>query len=181
MANGRFGVRRNPSQLKRVFVLAGAFLVFSVIAYVVGGEGPGIALLGISVVILLFIYLDQARIGWYYEVGEGSLTVRRTFKRYVIWGSSIAKVSKTGWHGVMERVDRYRSGAIPQPAENIQVALGRLIGFSSVPIPIRGGRPHGTETFVLLGLASGREYVLSPENPDQFVKETQRLMSRARS
>jgi len=177
----RFTVLRKQSQLKRVIIFAGAFVVFSVIAYLVGGEGPGVALLIASVIIVLFIYLDQGKVGWYYEIGDSSLTVRRTFKRYVISGAAVVKVTKTGWHGVMERVDRYRSGEIPQPAENVQIALGRLIGFSSIPIPIRGARPQGKESFVLVGLASGREYVLSPENPDQFVKETQRLMSRTRT
>ena len=174
----RFKVRRNPDQLKRILIIAGAFAVFSIIAFVFGGQRVGLPLLVISVVIVLLTTVEQAKLGWYYEVGEDALVIRRTLKRYTISGAAMVKVTTGGWPEIWKRVRLYHEGKYPRAAENQQVALGRLIGFSSVPIPIRGSQPRGLDSFVLLLLRSGREYVLSPEKPDQFVREIQRLMSR---
>lgn len=177
----RFKVRRNPDQLKRILIIAGAFAVFSIIAYVLGGQSVGLPLLLISVIIVLLTAVEQAKLGWYYEVGEEALLIRRSLKRYTIAGSAMVKVSSGGWPEIWKRVRLYREGKHPRASENQQVALGRLIGFSSVPIPIRGPQPRGLDIFVLLLLRSGREYVLSPEKPEQFVREIQRLMSRTAS
>ena len=177
----RFRVRRTTAQINRILILAGAFAVFSIIVYVVGGVRTGTTLLIVSGLFLVYITLEQAKLGWYYELDDGALIVRRTFKRYRINGASIARVAKTGWSGIMERVHSYRDGNVEHASGNRQVALGRLIGFSSIPIPIRAGRPVGEDDFVLLGLHDGREYVLSPAQPASFVKEVQRLMNRSRS
>lgn len=178
----RFRVRRTAAQIHRILILAGAFAVFFIIVYVVAGATTGTTLLIVSAVFLVYFTLDQAKLGWYYEINNGALTVRRTFKRYTIAGASIARVVKTGWSGVTERIYNHRRGAAAHAASgNLQVALGRLIGFSSIPVPLRGERPKGPDEFVIVGLHDGREYVLSPAEPATFAKEVQRLMSRSRA
>ena len=177
----RFRARRTTAQITRILILAGAFAVFLIIVYVVAGATTTVTLLVISAVFLLYFTLEQAKLGWYYEINDSSLIVRRTFKRYMISGASIARVAKTGWSGVMKRIYNYRQGSAAPASGNRQVALGRLIGFSSIPVPIRGGQPTGPDEFVILGLHDGREYVLSPAAPASFVKEVQRLMNRSRS
>ena len=176
----RFKARRTKAQTNRIFILAGAFAVFSTLAYIVGGSGPGTALVVVSGLIVAVFALEQAKLGWYYEVGRDALVVRRTFRRYIIRGTVIARVARIGWPGVTERVHAIREGRGPQTGASRQVAIGRLIGFSSVPIPIREGPPSGLEVFVLVGLEDGREYVLSPATPESFVKEMHRLLNRAR-
>ncbi|MFP4152209.1 MAG: hypothetical protein ACLFSV_05145 [Alkalispirochaeta sp.] len=176
----RFDVQRNPNRLRTIAILAGAFIVFSIMGFVIGGTGAGTMLLVVSGVMLVFFTVDQGKIGWHYRIEETELIVRRTFKEYRIPGSTIQSVSKTGWHGIWERVVKYRRGEIPGGAGYRQVALGRLIGFSAIPIPVRSDRrPAGPESFVVLRRSQGREYVLSPSDPEKFVKECQRLMSRS--
>lgn len=177
----RFKVRRNPDQLKRILIIAGAFAAFSILAFVVGGESIGVPLVVISAVIVILTTVEQAKLGWYYEVGNEELVIHRTLKKYRIAGSAMVKVTTGGWPEIWKRVRLYHEGKHPRPAENQQVALGRLIGFSSVPVPIRGAQPRGLDVFVLLLLRSGREYVLTPESPEQLVREIQRLMSRTDS
>jgi hypothetical protein len=177
----RFKVRRNPDQLKRILIIAGAFAVFSILAFVFGGERLGVPLVVVSAVIVLLTSVEQSKLGWYYEIGDHDLIVRRTLKKYHIAGAAMVKVTTGGWPEIWKRVRRYWEGNFPRASENQQVALGRLIGFSSVPIPIRGSQPRGLDVFVLLLLRSGREYVLSPDNPEQFVRQIQRLMSRTAS
>jgi len=176
----RFDVQRNPNRLRTIAILAGAFIVFSVLAFVIGGTGAGTTLLVVSGVMLVVFSVDQGKIGWHYRIEDTELVVRRTFREYHIPGATIQSVSKTGWHGVWERVVKYRRGEIPGGAGYRQVALGRLIGFSAIPIPVRGRKPSGPETFVVLRRSQEREYVLSPSDPEGFAKECQRLMSRCK-
>jgi hypothetical protein len=176
----RYQVRRNPKRIQTILILAAAFAVFSLLAFVLVGFQTGVALLVASGVIVAFFALEQGKVGWYYEIGDGALTVKRTFKSYALSGDSIEKVSTIGWPAVRERVHRYRSGDAPTGARNRQVALGRLIGFCSLSVPLRGPEPQGREKLVLLTRSGEREYVLSPEDPVSFVKECQRLMSRTR-
>ncbi|MEX2442488.1 MAG: hypothetical protein WD492_02700 [Alkalispirochaeta sp.] len=176
----RFEVRRNPKRVQTILIMAAAFAVFSVMAVVLAGYQAGMVLLIASGVILAFFALEQGKAGWYYHIGDGSLTVRRTLKAYPLPGDSIEKVTMVGWPAVRDRVHRYRSGSVPAGASSKQVALGRLIGFCTVAVPLRGPVPGGREQFVLLTRSGGREYILSPADPERFVKECQRLMSRTR-
>ncbi|MFW5828051.1 MAG: hypothetical protein ACOCU4_08160 [Alkalispirochaeta sp.] len=164
----RFAVRRNPKRLQTILILALAFAVFSGIAVMVAGRETGMVLLVASGVILIFFALEQGKVGWYYEIHEGALIVRRTFRSYAVPGASIVKVNAIRWPAVRELLQRYR--------ERKQVALGRLIGFCSLSIPLRG--PADRERFVVLTRSGDREYILSPADPEAFVKECQRLMSR---
>ena len=75
----RFRVRRTTAQINRILILAGAFAVFSIIVYVVGGVRTGTTLLIVSGLFLVYITLEQAKLGWYYELDDGALIVRRTF------------------------------------------------------------------------------------------------------
>lgn len=168
--------------MNRILALAAAFAVFSTLAYVIGGARTGTPLLVISALILGAFLLEQAKVGWYYDVSDEALFIRRTFKLYHIPGAAIARIVKVGWHGVMERVHRCRYGETQHSGVSRQVALGRLIGFSSVPVPIRASSPpSGAEVFVVVGLHDGREYILSPAYPESFVKELQRLSNRMRT
>ncbi|MFW5694862.1 MAG: hypothetical protein ACOCYB_06820 [Alkalispirochaeta sp.] len=173
-------MRRHPKRVQTILILTAAFLVFSVLAGALAGIRTGAAVGVVSGVMLAWFALEQGNVGWYYEVGDGALVVRRTFKSYALPGDSIEKVSAVGWPAVRERVQRYRSGRGPRGAGGRQVALGRLIGFCSIGIPLRGPVPTGREKFVLLTRSGEREYILSPTDPEAFVRECQRLMSRTR-
>ena len=177
----RFEVRRDAHRTRTILLLSGGFAVFSVLAFLVGGAVPGTTLLIVSGVILIFFTFDQSKIGWYYEVGETELVIRRTMKRYSIAGSRLAKVGRVGWSGVWEAVTRHKKHGDPAGTGNRQVALGRLIGFCTVSIPVRGRRPAGREQFVIVTRSNGREYILSPLEVESFVRECQRLISRSRS
>ena len=172
----RFEVRRNGNRVQTILIVAAAFAVFLVLAFVIGGQTTGTTLLIVSGVILAFFSLEQGKAGWYYDIGETTLTVRRTFKKYSIPAATLAKAMTIGWPGVRERVERARAGGA---GGNKQVALGRLIGFSAVTIPVKGPQPQGRDTFVLLGRTDGREHILSPADPKAFVKECQRLIARS--
>ncbi|MFO8041589.1 MAG: hypothetical protein R6U25_00170 [Alkalispirochaeta sp.] len=176
----RFEVRRNPKRGQTILILAAAFTVFSVLAFMLAGFQAGVLLLVASGVMLLVFTVDQGKLGWYYEVSDGSLTVRRTLRTYVLAGDSIEKAVAIGWPAVRERVQRYRSGDGPAGGGSRQVALGRLIGFCSISVPLRGPVPQSREKFVLLTRSGEREYILSPADPEGFVKACQRLMSRTR-
>ncbi|MDA3947868.1 MAG: hypothetical protein PF508_01475 [Spirochaeta sp.] len=175
----RFEVRRNANRVQTILVVAAAFAVFSVLAFVLGGQTTGTTLLVASGVILVFFSLEQGKAGWYYEIGDSALTVRRTFKKYTIPAATLEKARTIGWSGIRERVERYRTGSVA--GGNRQVALGRLIGFSAVSIPVKGPQPKGRDTFVLLHRTDGREHILSPADPNAFLKECQRLIARGSS
>jgi len=168
----RFDVQRNPKRVQTILILALAFSVFSAMAVMVAGRQTGMVLLIASGVILVFFALEQGKVGWYYQINDDALIVRRTFKSYAVPGDSIVKVNAIGGPAVRERLQRYR--------KRKQVALGRLIGFCSVSVPLRGSTPSGGERFVLLTRSGEREYILSPADPEAFVRECQRLMSRTR-
>ena len=172
----RFEVRRNANRIQTILIVAAAFAVFSVLAFVLGGQTTGTTLLILSGVILVFFTLEQGKAGWYYEIGDSALTIRRTFKKYTIPAVTLAKAATIGWPGVRERVERSRGGGTA--SGNRQVALGRLIGFSAVSIPVKGPLPQGRDTFVLLRRTDGREHILSPAEPADFAKECQRLIAR---
>ncbi len=179
----RFEARRNANYLRTVLVIAGAFSIFTVLSFVIGGPATGQLMLIISGVLLIYFSFTQGKIGWWYEIDKSSVVVKRTLKRYTIKGSSIRKVTKVGWSGVWERIRRYRAGERPDPSgssESLMVSLGRYIGFSAVTVPIRGRQPAGQNEFIIITLNGGREYVLSPADPALFLKECQRMISRSR-
>lgn len=173
-----FAVRRNEDRFRTIIAIAAAFVVFSVLAFFVGGGTAGTTLLIVSGVLLVFVSVEQGKVGWQYRVDETALVVRRTVRTYRIPGEQIESVRKAGWPEIWKFVQRYREGAAP--GGNRQVAIGRLIGFSAVSIPVRGRQPTGRDQFVLVKRAGDRVYVLSPAEPDQFVKACQQLMSRTR-
>lgn len=175
----RFEARRNANYLRTVLIIAGAFSVFTVLSFIVGGPATGQMMLIVSGVLLIYFSFTQGKIGWWYEIDETSVVVKRTLKRYIVRGTSIQKVTKVGWSGVWERIRRYRAGERSDSSESLMVALGRYIGFSAVSIPIRGRQPSGREEFIILTLKGGREYVLSPADPGLFLKECQRMISRS--
>ena len=177
----RFDVRRNDHFLRTILILAASFTAFSLLAFLIGGPETGRTMLMISGVFLMYFTLEQGKAGWRYEIDEDSLTVKRTIRRYRLTGRAIVKVAKAGWPGIWERVRTYRSGGGPVASESTVVALGRFIGFSAVSIPIRGDQPKGRDVFVIVTMQNGREYALSPANPELFLKECQRLISRTRN
>lgn len=176
----RFEVSTHPRRVQTILILAAAFLVFSVGAFIVAGRQTGIVLLVASGVMLTLFALEQGKVGWYYQVDDHALIVHRTFKSYALPGESIVKVSAIRWPAVRERIQRYQDGRGPQGSERKQVALGRLIGFCTVNVPLRGPAPQGRETCVLLTRSQNREYILSPADPTAFITECQRLVSRTR-
>jgi hypothetical protein len=174
----RFAVRRRPDRVRKIIVLAAAFAVFTGVSFGLLGMTAGLVLLGVSVAAVVLIAIELGKFGWYYDVDESGLTVRRTFRAYRISGDSITKVTTEGWSGVRRAIDRSAAQAASGSAGGSrQVALGRLIGFSAVPIPVKGALPSGQETFVLLERSGGRTYVLSPEDPRGFADGCRRLMS----
>ncbi len=176
----RFEVRRNEHYLRTILILAGSFTVFSLLSFFIGGPETGRTMLMISGVFLIYFTLEQGKAGWRYEIDDNYLTVKRTIRRYELSGPAVAKATKAGWPGIWDRIRAYRNGGAPVASESTVVALGRFIGFSAVSIPIRGNQPKGRDTFVIVTMQSGREYALSPAEPDLFLKECQRLISRSR-
>jgi hypothetical protein len=174
----RFTVRRRPDRLRKIIILAVAFALFVAGSFGVLGTRAALILLGISVVVVSLITLELGKFGWYYEIDDSALTVHRTFRAYRISGDSITKVTTDGWSGVRRAVDRVAAdGSSGSPGESRQVALGRLVGFSAIPVPVKGPVPPGRDLFVLLERTGGRTYILSPEDPRGFADACRRLMS----
>lgn len=176
----RFNVVRDRDRGRTILLVAAGFIVFSFLAFFFAGGEVGVTLLAISGVFLVSFAIEQSKIGWYYEITDDAIVVRRTFRRYTVAGSSIQSVKRGTWADVHRTIKEIRSTT---SSTNRQVALGRLIGFSSIPIPVRSPwvapRDDAKERFVLIRKDNGRDYILSPENYDSFIKETQRLMSRS--
>jgi hypothetical protein len=175
----RFDVVRDRNRGRTILLVAAGFIVFSVLAFFLAGGEVGVTLLAISGVFLVSFAIEQGKIGWYYEITDDAVVVRRTFRRYSIPGSSIQSVKRGTWADVHHAIKAIRSTT---SATNRQVSLGRLIGFSSIPIPVRSPwvapRDDAKERFVVLRKENGRDYILSPADWDSFIKEAQRLMSR---
>lgn len=176
----QFNVQRSSGQLKRILILLAAFLLFSLLAFYLGGREFGVPLLLLSLVAAAYIGVDQGRVGWRYEVDENGLTVRRTIKRYTIAATSVDTVTPVTAAKVAGRIESYRSGSHREAKGNKQVALGRLVGFGSLPIPLDGSQPDPDATYVLVTLKTGREYILTPADPDRFVKALRDTSPKAR-
>jgi len=176
----QFNVQRSSGQVKRILILLAALLFFSLLAFYLGGREFGVPLLLLSLLAAVYIGVDQGRLGWRYEIDEDGLTVRRTIKRYSIGATSIDKVSPVNAAKVAGRIESYRSGSHREAKGNKQVALGRLVGFSSLPIPLDGSQPDSDATYVLVTLKAGREYILTPSDPDRFIQALRDTIRKAR-
>jgi hypothetical protein len=177
----RFTVRSSPDRFRKIGILAAAFGIFTAGSFRFFGVPAGWILLGVSVAAVSLIAIELGKFGWYYRIDGSALTVHRTFRSYRINGSSIRKVTVEGWPGVRRAIDRATADASSAPGGgNRQVAIGRLLGFSAVPIPVRGPLPATRDLFVLIERHQGRVSILSPEDPRGFADALRRLQSASR-
>jgi hypothetical protein len=186
----QFKPRRNARTVKVVAALTAALIVFSTWVLFVSGGSFAISMVALTVAIVFFILMDTARLGWYYTVDEDGIRVKRSFKRYFISGDNIASVQDIGKPKVrkilrLAREGKTRAGGTRPSADspggkvNTQIELGRIIGFSSLPISLsrRSAGVGGDDSaaipagrFVLVVKRDGRQYLLSPTQPEEFVR-----------
>jgi hypothetical protein len=182
-----FKPRRSPQAVKVVVALTAALLVFSVWVLFLSAGGFALSMVALTALIVGLILVDTARIGWYYSVEEDGIRIKRSFKRYRIAGEQIAEVRDIGGpkvRSIMRRAQEGKTragGKAPSGGKvNRQVELGRIIGFSSVPISLgKGGSAAAGQAagaglpagrFVLVVRRDGRQYLLSPRQPEEFVR-----------
>lgn len=170
----QFNVQRSTSQRRRILILLAGFLFFSLLAFYIGGREFGVPLLLLTLLGAAYVGVDQGRLGWRYQTDEDGLRIRRTLKSYRISADSIDSIAPVKPSTIATLVKRYKTGSHPAATGNKQVALGRLVGFSSLPIPLDGSEPDPDGSYILLTLKSGRNYVLTPTDPDRFVQALRR-------
>jgi hypothetical protein len=178
----RFAARRSKRNTHIVVAMLSAFTVFGVLMIFFTPKGFGISMILISVLILLLIIMEMSKIGWYYQIDERGIVVKRTFKRYRISDEKIDSVKTVGWSQAEKILRQARQGATRM---GTQVAFGRTIGFSSIALPVpdskavpgrklRPAKSGGEELFISLKRKDGRYYLLTPVDAKGFEKAYKR-------
>ena len=174
----QFAPRRSVRSKHIVIAFTVAFAVFVTVVTVFTGRGFSLTMAVVSVLILLMILMEMSKFGWRYWVDEEGIGIKRTFKRYTIPAEEIDTVKSIGWRQAEKILKDARQSSSKMQA---QVDFGRIIGFSSIPIPVpdsrsapgkelRASKQSGAEIFVSVQRSDGRHYLLTPKDPKAFVK-----------
>lgn len=189
----QFKARKSIVGVRKFHIIFAAFIVFSVWVYFFADKTFGIVMAGISAALLLVILFETGRFGWHYSVDEDGIRVTRTFKTYFISADKIQTVKEISWSKVKEVIAQVQRGeTMPSKSDaakggvRTQIAVGRLIGYSSVPISLsdsasgksgkyrKSGNPNGKKRgkeakFILLVRKDGNRYLLTPEKTKEFL------------
>ncbi len=159
-----------------IISLSISFLVFCVCVFLISEKITAAAVAGISFILLLIIVLETARFGWKYTIDENGILIKRTFKKYYIASDrieSVREISREQASKIVENIKRGKPDISHRGGISSQIGLGRLIGFSSVPIDVKteysGASAGRGEKLVLVRKKDGREYLLSPIESGIFV------------
>lgn len=184
----RFAPRRSFKS-GRVFVITlGGFTVIGIVLVFVVDWTIGLAMSGFSGFMLTVVLLQSGKIGWEYRIDSKGIWVKRTFRSHVLPKEAIRSVEEISWNRAQEvlRASQIDEVSAVRNADIIggfraQIELGRIIGYSSVPIVFsetRSGSPthitsvgsysHGS--FVLVTQDDHRTYLLSPVDTSGFLQ-----------
>jgi hypothetical protein len=193
----QFKPQRTSRAVTIVAALTAALVIFSVWVFFVAGGRFALSMVALTAVVVFFVLMDTARLGWHYTVDEEGILVKRTFKRYRIAGNNISVVQEIGRAKVKKIIRQAREGKTRYGGKapgvqknggtasvgkvNLQVEIGRIIGFSSIPINLskqnpalsgsgKAGAAAPNGRFVLVVKRDGRQYLLSPRQPEEFVR-----------
>jgi hypothetical protein len=174
------------SKTRRIMItLIVSFLVFISWMILFSDKTFGISMAVISLVLLFMIVFEIGRFGWNYTVDSDGIRIKRTFKRYFIASDLIASVKEISQVQASKLVQDAKNGKMhplnnKSGGINSQIAYGRLIGYSSVPIveskikkqqKSGGRRSSGIEKFILVKNKDGKQYILSPLDSIGFLRE----------
>ena len=176
------------------------FYLILVVLIVIGAmlvpvdRATGISFFSIFAVLLVVVIAQTMRIGWQYGVSREGITVRKTFGRVFLPADQFRAVGLIDSKSVEELLRPYRETVDEDTKEEriaqayaLRVEFARIIGCSSVPVVPRdtmkgllmnlGKARQDEEQFVLLTLASGADYLLTPSEPELFAEEVAILIN----
>jgi hypothetical protein len=169
------------------YIAFGVFGILGLILFVLG-ESVGWVLIAFSGCFLALLLAVNLKPGWSYLVDGMGVTIRRPLKSIRISRESIAELKLlTDQEAVAvvypDHVEEMRStrNMDLRGAFRAQRRVGKTIGFCSVPIVFnetRVGGPFDIEKvgartsgdFVLVITVKGEKYLLSPLDPEGFVR-----------
>lgn len=181
-----FVVRRTFRTAAVFVVVLGAFLAVGLFLLTVD-RTAGTAMSLFAGFFLLVIVVQTLRLGWRYAIAPEGIVVKRTLRRHLIARQRVVRLEAAESATVQEML------ASPQWEEanaarqldgsstfRAQLALGKMIGYSSVPITFsqtkRGGPRSVTAVgssapgrFVTVYVTDGPPYILSPLDVEGFV------------
>jgi hypothetical protein len=186
----RFAVRRSS---RNTLIFYGAFGGFGILGLVLlfRGQTAGWILIAFSAAFLVLLSAVNLKPGWVYLVDGIGITVRRPLKSGRISRDSIAELKLLSDREAVavvypDQVEEARStrNMDVQGALRARRRVGKTIGFCSVPIVFnetRAGGPGDIERvgaktsgdFVLVTTTEGNSYLLSPLDPQGFVRAYQ--------
>jgi hypothetical protein len=152
-------------------------------------------LVAFSAAFLALLLLVNLKPGWTYIVDGAGITIQRTFKHNRIPNESIAEVKLVSAGEAValvhpDQVDEARStrNMDIRSAFRAQRRVGETIGFSSVPIVFnetRAGGPLNIQDvgattsggFVVILTTDGKKYLLSPQEPEEFIRAFREVLS----
>ena len=186
----QFAPQRSVRSNHIVIAIVAGFAVFVTVTLVFIGRGFGISMFVVSILLLIMIIMETSKLGWSYWVDEDGIRIKRTFKRYRIPADEVESVKSIDWNRAEKILQRVKNGESTAGSHGSgggtgrmqrQVEMGRIIGYSSLPVPIPGSRSSparelrrskgsGTEIFVSVKRNNGRHYLLTPRDTKGFVK-----------
>ena len=183
----RFSVRRSIRNTLIFYVAFGGFGILGLVLFVLG-ETVGWILIAFSAAFLALLLAVNLKPGWAYLIDGTGITVQRPLKRSRISRESIVELKLlTDREAVAvvypDQVEEARStrNMDVQGAFRARRRVGKTIGFCTVPIVFnetRAGGPGDIEKvgaktsgdFVLVTTTEGNSYLLSPLDPQGFVR-----------
>ena len=190
---GRFGVRRSARNTMIFYLAFGVFGVFGVALLVMGTRGGWILII-FSTAFVVLIAAVTLKPGWCFRIDEKGIVVQRTFGSRRISADSIHRARRIGEHEAAAVVyPDQEAGANSTRSRDMRGAfraqrkVGRIIAFCTVPIVFherRAGNALGIEEvgaktsgdFVLIDTDPGQCYLLSPQDPERFLRGVQVLL-----
>ena len=157
-------------------------------------RATGISFLSIFAALLVVVTVQTMRIGWQYGVSREGVTVRKTFGSVSLPADQIRGVELIDAEAVEDLLRPYRETVDEETKEEriaqayaLRVEFARIIGCSSVPVVPRdtmkgvlmnlGTARQTDELFVLLTMASGEVYLLTPSEAAVFAGEVSKILN----
>lgn len=184
-----FKPQRSRKTGKAVWILAAAFIVFNGWIFIFAGTAAGFVMTGFSVLLLLFVVFETGRFGWSYIVSSEGIGIKRTFRKYLIALGNIDSAREISLEGIDRIIAGIKnrkglSGQKKTGGVSLQIELGRLIGYSSLPINISEIKPaarrHRADTpaagqYILLTKKDGKQYILTPFDIKGFLQACRQI------
>ena len=173
-----FKLLKSRKNRKVLIILSLSFLVFCIWIFLIADKILAVSVSAVSLILILLLFFESVKPGWSYSVESGGIRIKRTFKKYFISFKNIDKVKEISRSQTAKMVNKVIAGK-SDSALGSRIELGRLIGYSSVPVTeaavkdiySSGSDKLYIDKFVLIQKKEGGSYILTPSDPSGFVRE----------